>query len=207
MLYRASALSLTIASLCNRKRASNSQRNKVDNFKKLKAQRPTKGSLGLIGRNHVGYQSNIAYGLQGQADEILVSQETDLKFINALQFRGVRMPTNTNGFDKKMMESQEPRLLCVKLAVTTTVLLAGLTMPARALSNAECTALLKRNDVYTAGRLLEPYRQALVESGRAVFRDGRVGRITVMTGCTSGAFDNIPHAVTTDVPRSKSEND
>jgi hypothetical protein len=78
--------------------------------------------------------------------------------------------------------------------------LIGLRTPAIALSNAECSEIIKRPDVYNSGRLLEPYRKALVASGRAVFEDGRVGRMTVMIGCNSGAFDDIEAQAAADLP-------
>ena len=69
--------------------------------------------------------------------------------------------------------------------------LIGLTTPAVAISEAECSELLERPGVYASGILFEPYRKALVDSGRAVFANGRVGRMTVMNGCHAGAFANI----------------
>jgi hypothetical protein len=80
--------------------------------------------------------------------------------------------------------------------------LIGLTAPAAALSDAECSKLIERPDVYASGTLFDPYRKALVASGRAVFENGRVGRITVMIGCSSGAFDDIKTQVTTGLPSS-----
>ncbi|MGI9421775.1 MAG: hypothetical protein ACR2PA_01110 [Hyphomicrobiaceae bacterium] len=77
--------------------------------------------------------------------------------------------------------------------------LTGLTTPAMALSEAECSELLKQPEVYASGTLFEPYRKALVDSGRAVFKDGRVGRMTVMVGCNAGAFASIA-AKTAGVP-------
>ena len=90
--------------------------------------------------------------------------------------------------------------LCISFGSTMLAVLLGMTTPATALSNAECSELLKRPGVYVSGSLLEPYRKALVDSGRAVFEGGRVGRMTVMVGCNSGAFDNIAVQTTTRVP-------
>ena len=90
--------------------------------------------------------------------------------------------------------------LSISYGSTMLAVLVGLTTPATALSNSECSELLKRPGVYVSGSLLEPYRKALVESGRVVFEGGRVGRMTVMVGCNSGAFDNIAAQTTTRVP-------
>ena len=62
---------------------------------------------------------------------------------------------------------------------------------AKAASPLECAALVKLADIYSAGKLSEPYRSALVDSGRAVAADGSIDRITIMNGCNSGAFDSI----------------
>ena len=96
--------------------------------------------------------------------------------------------------------------LSIGFGITMMGALIGLTTAAMALSDAECSELLKRSDVYVSGTLLEPYRKALVDSGRAVFENGRVGRITVLLGCTSGAFDNIETQTTTDLPSPTKEN-
>lgn len=89
--------------------------------------------------------------------------------------------------------------LSVSFGTTMMAALIGLTTPATALSDAECSELLTRPDVYASGTLFEPYRKALVASGRAVFKNGRVGRMTVMVGCNAGAFANIA-AKTAGVP-------
>ncbi len=90
--------------------------------------------------------------------------------------------------------------LCIGFGSTMVTVLLGLTTPATALSNAECSDLLKRPGVYVSGILLQPYRKALVDSGRAVFEDGSVGRMTVIVGCNSGVFDKIAVQTTTRVP-------
>ena len=99
-----------------------------------------------------------------------------------------------------MIAHQKRWLLSTSFGATMMAVLIGLTAPARALSVAECSVLIKWPEVYVSGSLLEPYRKALVDSGRAVFEDGSVGRMTVIVGCNSGVFDKIAVQTTTRVP-------
>ena len=80
-----------------------------------------------------------------------------------------------------------PSLLLFFASVTT----CFVTLPAMSASYTDCTKLLKSADIYSAGKLSEPYRSALVKSGRAVAADGSVDRITITNGCNSGAFNSI----------------
>ena len=93
--------------------------------------------------------------------------------------------------------------LHLSFGATMMMVLMGLTTPAMALTDAECSELIRRPDVYASGALSEPHRTALVASGRAVFENGEVGRMTVMNGCVSGAFDKIEAQTTADLPSQK----
>ena len=105
------------------------------------------------------------------------------------------------------MKAHEHRWsLNIGSGITMMAALIGLTTPAMALSDAECSKILKRPDVYVSGTLLEPYRKALIDSGRAVFENGRVGRITVILGCNSGAFDDIETQTTAGLPSPTKKN-
>ena len=77
---------------------------------------------------------------------------------------------------------------------------SALSAPADAASDAQCTALLSRSDVYVAGKLSEVYRKALIDSGRAVSADGTVDRVTIVNGCNAGAFDPVLTALEPNAP-------
>jgi hypothetical protein len=64
----------------------------------------------------------------------------------------------------------------------------GIASPVMAASEAECSALLRRPDVYFSGKLSAAYSMALMDSGRWVAADGTVDRVTIMNGCLAGVF-------------------
>ena len=64
----------------------------------------------------------------------------------------------------------------------------GVASPVMAASESECSALLRRPDVYSSGKLSAAYSKALVESGRWVATDGTVDQSTITNGCRAGAF-------------------
>ena len=105
-----------------------------------------------------------------------------------------------------MTALQNRYLLSISFATAMMAALFGATTSVVALTNSECSELLDRPTVYISGTLLEPYRKALVDSGRAVFQSGEVGRMTVITGCNSGAFDDIEVQATVGLPASKKKN-
>ena len=57
-----------------------------------------------------------------------------------------------------------------------------------AMSDADCTALWNRSDVYTDGKLSPDYTHAAVKAGRTIPTDGTIDQATFMDACKSDAF-------------------
>ena len=87
------------------------------------------------------------------------------------------------------MTNHSPLLAAEVVGLITLVFAVGAAAPAMAASEAECSALFRRPDVYASGRLSAAYSKALMESGRWVAADGTVDRTTITNGCIAGAFD------------------
>ena len=73
------------------------------------------------------------------------------------------------------------------LLLATTLVVAA-TPAAFAMSDADCTALWSRSDVYAAGKLSPSYTQAAIKAGRTIPTDGTIDQAAFMNACKADAF-------------------
>lgn len=66
-----------------------------------------------------------------------------------------------------------------------------------AMTDAECTTLWNRSDVYASGKLTPAYAQAVAKSGKAIAPDGTIDQATFMDACKGDAFKTMAVAATT----------
>ena len=75
-----------------------------------------------------------------------------------------------------------------KQLLLATTLVAASVPTAFAMSDADCTALSTRSDVYAAGKLSAPYSQAAIKSGQKIPADGTIDKAAFMEACKADAF-------------------
>lgn len=78
-----------------------------------------------------------------------------------------------------------------KQLLLATALVAVATPAAFAMTEADCTALWNRSDVYASGKLSAPYTQAVVKAGRTIPADGTIDQPSFMDACKAGAFELV----------------
>ena len=75
-----------------------------------------------------------------------------------------------------------------KHILLATTLVAAATNVSFAMSDADCTTLANRSDVYAGGKLTDRYAQAAVKAGRTIPADGMINQAGFMEACKADAF-------------------
>lgn len=88
----------------------------------------------------------------------------------------------------------------LKRILIATALVAVSSPAAFAMSEADCTALWNRADVYSSGKLSPSYTQAAIKSGRSIPADGTVDQATFLDACKADAFKLVAMPVDPGAP-------